>query len=266
MRPCRRPRRAGRGACPGPGPALAPKRHAPGTVADWTKSVPPSPWRAGSTSMAAPSSARNLSFFRGKLHLAPLRRVRTGPVRCRARRPRPLRRGRGAVRGLAAGVWPPAATPRAAGSAASASASSSESVLRAPSGSKRAATSRTGLVNTIAPFELALVPGEVGLGLGVEVDDRGDQRALGAGRPRLGKSDQGDALGLDDLGREPLERPAAPERAPRLEMGVLQAPAGQLVAGPSFARFIWATGQPRADHVGQVAQGRHDLRVLAPLP
>ena len=82
------------------------------------------------------------------------------------------------------------------------------------------------------PFELPFISGEIGLGLGVEVDDPGFERAVGAGRPRLGETDQRDALGLDHLRREPLERPAAPERPPRLEVGVGQAPCRQLVTRP----------------------------------
>ena len=49
-------------------PRLPCRRHresgAPGTLAWATKSVPPSPWELQSTSSAAPSSARNLAFFR----------------------------------------------------------------------------------------------------------------------------------------------------------------------------------------------------------
>ena len=58
-----------------------------------------------------------------------------------------------------------------------------------------AATSRIGLVKHDRAFELAFVLGEVGLGLGVEVDDRGYQRAVGAGRPRLGEADQAGCTG-----------------------------------------------------------------------
>ncbi len=83
------------------------------------------------------------------------------------------------------------------------------------------------------PFELTLELLQVGLGLdGVEVEHLADDRALDAGRPGLGERDQGDALGLNDLDRELLESPPFAERAPLLQVGVLQAPAGELVAGP----------------------------------
>ena len=96
-----------------------------------------------------------------KLHLgAEFRRVEAphpGLLRCRRRQRAALRRRRsGPAFAAAAVAGPPPRRPRAAGSAASASASSSESVLRAASGSKCAATSRIGLVRTIAPLSLPL--------------------------------------------------------------------------------------------------------------
>ena len=78
------------------------------------------------------------------------------------------------------------------------------------------------------PLELC----KIGLGLGVKVDDLRRERAIGGGRPRLGESDQRNALRLDDLGREPLERPALAERSPGLKVGVGQTPLGQGLTGP----------------------------------
>ena len=249
-------------------------------LADWTKNVPPSPWLLGSTSTATPSSARNWSFFRCSSNWASI----SGDPNRPARGCSPAARLPTAARGAgSAGRLPAAATagrprrvalaaPRGgrsrarAGSAASASASSSRVGLagrqRLEAGGDLADRAR----QHDRALELALVLGEVGLGLGVEVDDRRLERAVGAGRPRLGVADQRDALGLDHLRREPLERPAAAERPPGLEVGVRQPPAGQLVARPLVGPLhVRRAGEPRPDHVGQVAQRRHDLRPLEPL-
>ena len=92
------------------------------------------------------------------------------------------------------------------------------------------------------PFELPFIGGEIRLGLGVKVNDRRHERALDAGRPGLGKADQGDALRLDDLRREPFERPAAPN-GPHASRWALAAPhAASLSRVHSLARFM--LGEP----------------------
>ena len=249
-------------------------------LADWTKIVPPSPWLLARRASRRPLG-EELELLGGELHLGPplgghleptRRGRRRGLPAAGASRRRHWRRAGprpplSACLGRPGWPWPPRRPkPRAVGSAASASASSSESVFRVPSGSKWAGDLADRGGQDDRALDLPLEPGEVGLGLGVEVDDRRDQRALGAGRPRLGIGDQRDALRLDHLGREPLERPAAAERPPRLEVGVGQPPRRQSVARPLVrALHVRRAGQPRADHVGQVAQGRHDLRLLEPL-
>ncbi len=251
-----------------------------GTVAWATKRVPPSPLLLTSRMAVAPSSIANIIFFRWSC----IRARCSGVIWPRP--PGGLRRGGGVGRGAAVGaagalaatgpvggvagvarVPRPASLAgarRAAGSAALASSSNSLSVSRVPSGSKWASTSAGGLTQDEGSLELPLELVEVGLGLDrVEVDDLADDRAGHAGRPGLGEGDQGDALGLDDLHREPLERPPLAERAPLLEVGVLQAPARQLFLGPLVGPLHVRRGrQARADHVGQVAQGGHHLRLV----
>src|SRR5207253_5716689 len=99
----------------------------------------------------------------------------------------------------------------------------------------------------------------------VEINNfRGDW-FLETRRPGIGAADQGNRLRLYDLGGKSLQGPTASKRSPCFEMGVREAPGGELVARPFIGALeIRRAGESRSDDVGQIAQGLHYFRMVQP--
>src|ERR1043166_9859099 len=78
------------------------------------------------------------------------------------------------------------------------------------------------------------------------------------GRPRFWIRNHGEALRLDHLRAESLQRPATPEWSPRFEMSVLQSPALKRLARPVVrALHVRRGGQTRTDHIAKIRKCLH---------
>ena len=84
-------------------------------------------------------------------------------------------------------------------------------------------TARAGCVRTILPFSVPRYFSKSASVVGLHAHDVGDDRALGARRPRSGKADERLDLRLDQVRAEANERPALAERK-RFEMRRWRAP------------------------------------------
>jgi hypothetical protein len=113
-------------------------------------------------------------------------------------------------------------------------------------------------------LELSPVFREVGLTRDGHAHDVGGDGAVGAGRPRLRKPDERLDLRRDQVGAEPLERPA-PSEVPVLAMDVREAPLRHLLHRPR-AGFVHRgrAGEARTVAVGEPEERLHGLRAVEP--
>src|SRR5207249_7375114 len=81
-------------------------------------------------------------------------------------------------------------------------------------------------------FEFALVLLELLILLRVNQHDRRFKWLIKSRRPGARICVEDDRVRLDHLNRKSLDRPAAPERAPRFQVRVAQAPGGERLASP----------------------------------
>ena len=111
--------------------------------------------------------------------------------------------------------------------------------------------------------QLAAVLLEIVLRLHLDDDRRAGQRRGERRRPGARVAGDPHVLRLGHLDREAIDRPAAAGGPVRLERGVRQAPAGQLIARP-LARLMQRrrSGQPRAVDIGNPAERVHHRRSL----
>ena len=112
------------------------------------------------------------------------------------------------------------------------------------------------------PGDLALVLVEVVLGFRVDVHDGRLHDAVGAGSPGLRQRQQFRVIRGDHADRARLVLPSATERTPALEVGIREAPLGQLRLRPLVGFLqLRSAGQARPDPVHQLGGRFHHLGV-----
>ena len=112
-------------------------------------------------------------------------------------------------------------------------------------------------------LQLALVFLQVFFAFDFQEDGLAGNHAVGAGRPGLGIGNERLVLRLQHFHTELFQRPAAAEGAPRLQMGIFEAPFVELVQRPlRRLHVVGRIGEPRAIHIGEIAQNVHHLRIL----
>ena len=114
--------------------------------------------------------------------------------------------------------------------------------------------------------QLALVLVQIGALLDGDRHHFALDRAVGAGRPRLGQGMQRQRARAEHFHAGVAEFPAAAEVVEGLVVDVGQAPLVELAAGPGIGlRHLRRVGQARTDVLGQMAEGGHDLRTMESL-
>ena len=108
--------------------------------------------------------------------------------------------------------------------------------------------------------QLAAVRREVFERVGGEADEGGGDGRVEAGRPRARVGEGVELGGAVDVEGEAVHAPTPPERAPRLQVDVLEAPGFELLGGPGGGVVeAGRAGQARPVHLGQPVQRLHHL-------